>query len=356
VVAQLYRLGSDGLWHSPGRTDINPSFIVGVTKPDATNTGIAALGLSRDDLTDTDTSTFVPVAGTTYTGLNFTGPSIIAAVTGVTFEHCYFGCGTNTTGLAQVNLFNAGTWDWTFNNCIFRPDETAPVELDNVGGHDFTVYRCDLSGGTDGVGIFNTHNSGGPVNVQILGCYMHGFAFNNDDPDHESDSSHPGWSHNDLLTQIQGGSNIMIKGNNVQVYLDPDRSVGYLTTPNANAALTYLNYGAGVTISPNVSAVSEVTITQNWFNGGTAVFQMNSAQYSGGTSSIGDLSYNRFGLDQHSFGALGKYQIRMNSGLNFTGLTTNYFDPDDPTAISAGVAGNAFSEGLTTGIRINGVD
>lgn len=335
-------------------------FVLGATKPSAANTGIASLGLKRSDLTAVSASAFVPVTGATYRGLNFVGGRITppAGVTNVTFIGCYFGGGSDNSS-AQVMLTGATKWGWTFLQCTFKPDPQSNgqgyVECDNIDGHDYAVIRCDLSGGTDGLGVFNTYAKTDPLNVSMLGSYWHDFCFANNDPSHLSDATNPGWSHNDGM-QIQGGSGVLVQGNNFQVYLDPITSIGYLTSPNQYAAISYRNWGCGVTVSPNVSPVYGITVTQNWFNGGGANFQMNSSQYSGGPSDIGEISLNRFGVDQYAYGGTSRYQIRFNQGLTFERLTTNVFDPNDPGCVAAGIAGNTFAEGKTTGIRINGID
>ena len=92
-------------------------------------------------------------------------------------------------------------------------------------------------------------DAGGAV---IEGNYVHAFSFHSNDKDHAGDRTHPYWTHNDGV-QVKGGPNTTIRGNSVQMYAS--KRTGTLDAPTA------YNYGAGVTASPDKSAITALLVT-----------------------------------------------------------------------------------------------
>ena len=87
---------------------------------------------------------------------------------------------------------------------------------DGVFGHDFSAKRCHVRYTTDGFGVFNTASPTGPLNTQILGCIVENLVR------FSPDLSHTDGTHNDCV-QVQGGSGLIVRGNLLSSYLDPDR-------------------------------------------------------------------------------------------------------------------------------------
>lgn len=189
---------------------------------DATNTGIAGLGLTEADLADGDSlDTTVTASGVTYEGYRFSGAQIGANgsyPTGMTFRGCLFETIGNPEG-ANVTDFGEDT---VFEYCTFRPNigSSTPQYVSYSQGHQYGINKvgqyqnggegmrasyCDFWGHGEAFQIatsFQAH----PVVIEF--CYMH----------HCAD---PVWNslyHHDGILSNNGGSNIQymtINGNRI---------------------------------------------------------------------------------------------------------------------------------------------
>jgi hypothetical protein len=293
-------------------------FVLGVTKPDASNAGVPSgttLTVLNGDLT--------MVAGRTYQKLDIHG-FVIGAANATLINSRVRGRGT---GYIKPGLVNgtASTTGMHLLNCTLMPDFPR-FYLNGFYGANCLLERCDISAICDGAYVRGD-------NVQVRGCYMHDFAFfdGSTGTDHANDSAHPGWNHNDGVETL-GGSGLEVIGNNIQCY--NSRVVGTPQTlltggyPNAN----HVN---AVTITPKYGRIPGFKVTDNWFEGGDILLQMPAKGTGYDTGNNGDIARNRCGADQKPLSSGWYVQMGSARGIGtFTGLGTNIFDdlPSVPTA------------------------
>lgn len=321
-------------------------FVLGVTKPDATNTGVPPGTV----LTDVAAATTYSIPGQTITGMRFLNYVYVRAAN-VTFRNCMF-VGPASSAFVTYGLMDCrdvSAQNVLIDRCTFAGVEKGMYWCNGVSGRNgasVTVNRCDISAATDAMNF-----SGAALTA--TGNYVHGLYFSNNSTDHASDAYHPYWTHNDGI-QIQGGSGpFVVRGNNFSTYaqLGTDDGVHGLPSTDLATGSWDRRYGCGITPSPDSGQVTNLTVQQNWFDGGTANFQLSTPSEVG--ANLGDISDNRFGMDQYDYGSGSRYQIRYKAGINITGLTTNYFDPASPEVQAAGKGGLFFSVGTFTGIRLD---
>lgn len=292
-----------------GSTD----FVLGVTRPDASNTGVAPgtrLTVVDGDLTMS--------TGQTYHDLDIHG-FVHGAPAASLINSRVRGRGTGYLAPGLVNG-GAGTSGMRISRCTLKPD-VPRFFLNGFDGSHCVIDRCDISEVCDG--IHSTSDD-----TVVLGSYLHDFSFfdGSTGSDHADDPFHPGWAHVDGL-QALGGRSLRFVGNTVRMYIS--RAVG---TPQTALAGGYPdgNYGNGVTISPRLGRVSGFDISRNWFSGGDVVLQVVAANAGFDNSNDGTIAGNRCGTDQKPLASGRTVQMRAAAGLGtFTGLSTNVFD-DSP--------------------------
>jgi hypothetical protein len=146
----------------------------------------------------------------------------------------------------------------------------------------------------------------------------------------------------------------VIRGNYFESYeiLGTDDGIHGLPRTDPATGSWDRRYGCGITCSPDNGAITGLTLTENWFEGGTANFQSSSSVEVG--VNMGTIGNNRFGRDQYNNNLSGndRYQIRFKTGIVIAGLTSNYFDPDAPS-VPPGQQGQLFAVGFATGIRLD---
>ena len=256
-------------------TNAREFLVYGAYQPDATNTGI----LPGSTLTDWNGSTTNNVNWTAsgiYSNLTIYGDVKFLNTDDVVFNNCRFVGGTHTPGSASgvidCNAVRTGTGRAKFYDCEIIP-RTPSLNRDCVVGHRFSLYRCKLQKGVDGIGIFkNVPNTASDVEVQ--GCWVSNLTYWY--PDYKDGVSGATWhtdgTHNDCV-QIQGGTNIHIQGN----FFDGTSTLGSGSGTNPDKpwllAGTTLdqrwNNGAGIIIQNNVSSPTDNTVIleDNWLNG-----------------------------------------------------------------------------------------
>jgi hypothetical protein len=217
----------------------------------------------------------------TYDSVRFSG---YVNVTGknITYRNCWFNATAAAGATALVRVLNANAQNITFENCLFKPSTYAPDTTNSLGncimGHDFTLYRCDLSGGIDLVGVYSGISLSNPAqNVSILGCYMHDLVFYSPDSSHSDNQSH-----NDGVQVHGGAQNFLMRGTNQTGMLDPAQ--GQATDPpiddgsgnhlSGNVQYPSLASMSCFMLSPvdTTAGVDNFVVDQNWLGGGTVVF------------------------------------------------------------------------------------
>lgn len=269
-------------------------FIIGTTKPRASNTGLNVEGI--------DPITMEVVEGTMITGsggkiryevihttdgavyenIRFTCAVIVKAKN-VTYKNCWFnpvsiyggggGGMVRTTGQEVSGI--------KFENCLFKPSDKPTSVTEGASncifGHNFTLERCDLSGAIDGVGLYSGDGSRATParNVKILGSYIHDLTYFFEPPGTgHSDNQ----THNDCVQIHYGAADFEMYGTTAEAYID--KTVG-----NANEPPTWGNDGklmGGCSVYPNSSwmavfmatpasttaGVKNFKIDSNWIGGG----------------------------------------------------------------------------------------
>jgi hypothetical protein len=272
--------------------------VYGAYKPDATTTGV----LPGTALTTYTSASQLPgggvTAGATYTNARFqfivTPPS---GTTTITFRNCLFeGPPTNPgsfVGLAK--LFNASHCPCVFIDCTFLPQRPSRF-LNGAHGHDFKLFRCDISLVVDALSVFN-NNPGfqtAALNVEVWGSYIHDlawWAFNTGDTDAGGarENSFDG-SHNDGC-QLQGGSGFTFIGNTMTGTNSPDYFNTFYGDNRANSAFT---------IKPDVGVITTIDIEQSWIDGGAASINIAHDDPARILGNIGIIKHNLFGRNQRN--------------------------------------------------------
>jgi hypothetical protein len=318
-----YRLSVDGLrWQSNGAPDIlttNPGagkrgavaktrlravappsgssrtdLVIGTYKPDASNTGLdTAAGHTYAGLTQV-----FGVNGTqTYSATNTEANRVTindvrfrcrVNITGsaYTFKNCVFE-GDPLHGLSLVQCNAAAVRNIIFQDCSFSPI-TVWSNTSGISGHNFKLLRCEIEHVIDGIALINANGYAPTVdnNVQIYQCYGHDFAMVSPDPGAAGgfgDNS----GHVDFF-QIRGGSNVHLRGNNIQMYVTTNRGIGdHFNAPlelSNNYHVTGNKYpndpvpNAGVSIvmySPLLGDTTNLIVEDNWIDGGSYMLNFN---------------------------------------------------------------------------------
>lgn len=269
------------------------TFKLGTTRPDATNTGIP----DGTKLTVYTGSATLTTPNMTYQNMVFN--SYIAlkpTASGVTFSNCLFqGPSTPAPGQSALLSSYAGVTNVTVDRCTFKP--RAPNYWVNgiYGWGGMTINRCDISNVVDGIDPF-----GGTY--YVYGNYVHDFATYSPSP--SNSDSH---THNDGM-QFQGGSGSKVIGNNFQGFADPRISHDSMGWNGPQGQIT-----ACFTIVPVVSTISNLTITDNWLDGG--MYTLNVVNYPSGAdrpiTNLGVVERNRFGRQQGVQGPGGDLTYTM---------------------------------------------
>jgi hypothetical protein len=317
---QLVRLG-----HSAG-----DSFVLGTTKPDASNTGLNVEGLTTADLTvvngDLTINDAYLSAGGQLDRLWVKGFVVFTASSAVTVSNSLIQGRTFTAGsppyeaiIHARNTSKPASVRINFTNCkitCIQPD----VALSCASGERTgTFLRCDVSLGSDLLDYWNN-----PPDVQ--GCYLHDYSFWANDPRRTNDSQHPGWSHNDAV-QNSASDGGFVYGNNIDMHAAV--GVGDYNVLIGTPGFENATYGTGVILTPTAGNVTNMVIENNWFHGSQGG-PVNLGYQTGGSYNTGNsmtVFGNRFGLDMHAGGPYsGEYNYVVVTWYN--GMTSQ-----DPAAV-----------------------
>jgi hypothetical protein len=338
-------------------------FILGQTKPDAFNTGVAS-SLMTGTLTGQSGGVYTVASGSkiyrkrieAHVSMSGNASLVECEVVGPAFtSNSYY---PGFSGMIECS----GT-----GNVIERTriSPQFPMYYQNgIHGTGFTARRCDISRCGDGI---NTK----PSNAMVIeGCWLHdlaawdgnngqsgdGFLTGGNGTDHSGDSRFPGWEHNDCI-QVYGGT-VTIRGCNIQAFIAPD--VGTPTTltttgnpfgTNAGRKFPLGNWNHGVFFGPENAAIT-ATMTQNWIDGGEVLVQT-SPQGSGfDTGNSFTFNYNRMGLGvKPGFTGNPTNPYTIVDSDNSMGTHTwrgNVFDPDAST-VPAGHKGELIDAYFSSG-------
>lgn len=187
------------------------SLTYGGYEPDSSTTGIIP-GTVLSDYNPTTAETVIIPNGATITSKRIYG--IITFAGDAFLNNCrlYGGTRTITSGnTAVVNCNNTRTGIGVLQDCEIAP-RVQTNGLDGILGKQFEAYRCHISGGVDGVGIYTTSTSSPSAKAKVVGSLIEDLTYVYPDT---ITPSHTDGTHNDCI-QIQGGKDILIKGNSLR--------------------------------------------------------------------------------------------------------------------------------------------
>jgi hypothetical protein len=294
AAAGLVQWNTGALRPGPPPPPPTDSFVLGVTMPDATNTGPHSPQL----LTRLDGAVTLS-SGQTLENRDVYGRVTVTGAD-VTIRNCIIrGASGTVNGGNCINATGSGVLRLLVDRVSILPQATRSYQ-DAITGHDFTLRRVRMRDVVDYVGVFNTsaaRTTIGPTtntyqtNVRIEGCYGERMAYFSPDSNQPGDNQ----SHNDSV-QIQGGVGMTVVGCRlVSIYgpagtHQPNVSG---TTPSGwpNPALSVFMF------NNNVGNTGQHTITDNWFEGGYLPVNVGGAA----GQNLGSILRNRFKGD-HGLG------------------------------------------------------
>lgn len=336
-----------------------PPFVLGVTKPDATNTGVPA-GMALTPWGDGTGDYYITTAGTVLEGRDIYG-SVIVQAPYVKIKNCRIR-GKNSTspsGYSTAPALVTGNAN----------SDGLEIERSTLVADAPTYWRCGVKAAkTHTLRRCNVHHVIDGVNARDASCrliaegnWIHDLFFIYNSPDQTGSTYKPGWTHNDCI-QLSGGDwaptlgptgGHRIVGNALDGKIAGDAG-DYQVLIDDPDRYADLQWGSPITVSPDNGKVTGVFIDSNWMTGGASAFQAGfTAVAPGPNADFGTVSNNRVDINQHDWNAgptLDNYQIRYTTGYTLVGELTNYFDPDSPT-MPAEKRGQLLTVGFSGGIR-----
>lgn len=308
---------------------IQVPFIMDMTRPDASSTGLAVEGLSVGGLTVHSGDWNITTNGTVIDGYLVTGLMYITG-NNVTVRNCKFVSRTVTSSPRYAVIQSQGTGTVIENCDISCYDDTQNPAVDNttyiidagvkVTAGTTTVSRCNIHDVTDTVYL-----SGGTV--EVAGCYLHSPCLRTDDAN-QSGSSPPYYGHTDAV-QVMGGSSHNLHGNNIDMR--------YSTVTGAYDGTQAIQNCHGMLLQASSTAVTGLLINYNWFAYGDICMLFSSPSVSGSDAT---LAGNRVTPNQEiEFSAYKQIQNNPRAAWTLTGVgTTVYSDDSDTPEAWRGVA------------------
>lgn len=328
-------IAHDGYWWSGATRGAScDGFVLGTTKPDATNTGYAP-GTTFTQVTSDITYT---TDGQVIEDTEFIGGKVYVKASGVTFRNCWFRGqqDSNETTDPFVRCHWDASVNTTFERCTFGSADQVGWPDCGILGHNFTATRCDISRSQDGIRNVNSDTAADCGDITVHGCYIHDLLYVSP-YSAQSDNQ----SHNDVV-QLVGGDNIEIKGCTLRAYVDPDLGAASTTgvpllsdTDSSGLAVTG-DHDAWMTafiVTPN-QAMGAATVDQCWLEGGqfTVNIAIKNATYWSASSSI-TLTDNRFGKDTR----IGQNDLNVSNDIqSYVTSTGNTFPDSSSVPMSNG--------------------
>jgi hypothetical protein len=180
----------------------------------------------------------------------------------------------NATGAAVRNLVVEGV--------TLVPDVPSPW-WDGIKGHDYTARCVNVYQTTDGFGVFNTSDEGGPSRVVIEQSFVHELGYYRPSPTNKD-----GQTHNDCI-QLQGGSGTIVRYNLLHAY--HSSKVGTLNPDRRLQAMSAIMF------NDNVGKTTGVQIYDNTVNGGQIAFNAGGLGHTP-ADRLGRIWRNRFDRSQ----------------------------------------------------------
>lgn len=321
-----YILTNGTAWRQKGRLDIQTqgrdSLVYGSYKPAEPTTGLlpgwvdsqTSPSVGEQQLTALSGTQTITTDNTVLQNKDIFGFVNVRAAN-VQLINCKIrGDNSASTSVGVVNAAHQNCVGLLIKDCLIVPDYPS-YWLTGIFGHDYTAERCNIYNVVDGFGAFNA-NSGhttDPIFVRIYGSYVHDLSYYSPDPTHGDNRTH-----NDGI-QIQGNSDIIIRGNRFDANASSSVGDGYNDSVPAPLPASYRPSvtGQAIGITPNVSAVANVTIDQNWIDYGAQSITIAVNTYNVGTGI--SITANRFGRNQPNLtkdSVTARRAIAVQTGVN----------------------------------------
>jgi hypothetical protein len=293
-----------------GRTDL----VGGTYEPDNTSATTGVLpGVSRSNNAGDITLT----GGQTIQNLNITG-RVICNVANASIKNCLIlGDATVVTDHGVVQTSGSSASNLLIEDTSIVPGTPSKWE-NGIYGHDFTARRCLIRNVVDGIRISNAASPTGATNVVVEQCWIGDHSWFTPAP-FQSDGSHC-----DCI-QMEGGSGTVIRYNSLNSFVDPTVSNSPYSRRSEPSPGPYRALSC-IMITPNVGAITAISMTKNWCRGGE--IQVNGGSDANAGKALGTWTSNRFGRSSYFAG----HTIDFQSGATFT-ATGNVYD-DDGTAVT----------------------
>lgn len=295
--AELWTLEGDGNWRTEYGTPYNTrdNLVYGTYRPDATTTGILS---ERADLTVVVGDYQTTSSNELHEGKWFKG-KITVKHPGCVFRNCLITgdtAGPASPSYSAITNYDRLTTKTIIEDCTIEASVLSVYSGNGIHGKDYELYRCDISGWVDGIGMYDR-------NVIAKGNWVHDLRFWAWDP------SHSDGSHNDGI-QVHGGDSFTIVGNSLEggykinscimvtqdiaptsnLTIDKNWLISeYSPTASATACgLNVSNTGSG----GGGAAMTGVTITNNFFSPYTSFSANWSALVDASTRTAATISHN----------------------------------------------------------------
>jgi len=299
------------------------SFVLGTTKPSASNTGVGVLRPAPTSSSTTTMAALTTSTTQTITAKRITGNLVVnggtvtvkdsiidgfVKVNGGTanLENCEIRMSVKpTTDTWGLYTGTGGTAKLEF--CTIHSTNPSIYVAGGVGAKNITVRRCNIYDVMDGIDVYNVTSASGALNTIVEGNYIHDLLYLTGEtrqPD--------GVTHCDGI-QFQGGSGGSIVGN----YISASASTKYSTAPKFKDG-SHPQALSCLMLTPNVGPISDLVVSKNWFDGGE--IDINGGALDRKTGNTGTIAGNRFGRNQYYPGhtidldatAQGKFAVTGN--------------------------------------------
>jgi len=292
------------------------AMVWGVDQPTASNTGILSTALYNPTRTSHSGTFTVPSGAQSYDSHDFHGQVIVNTSGLKYFRNCgFYGNAAPTSSQGLLTCTSGSAANIVVEDSLFQA-ETPDQSLDAILGHHFVARRCRVRHCVDGFGVFNTSSPTGALGVTIEMCYIADHAF------FYPAAGHTDGSHCDGV-QIQGGAGMVLRGNYFTGIIDT--SVG--DSPWSRVGEAGHRGTSCLMITPNVGAITGMTISKNWFYGGE--IGSNAAKATNAGNNLGSWTSNRFGRNQYNTG----HTIDIKTGAFYTASGNVYDDTGTPVTI-----------------------
>ena len=311
VVTDATASGGSAVKFGTITTGDRSTLVLGTYKPSTATTGVLpGVALTTITAATTYTQSGTAASPIVIQNMKFMNKVSINGCKYMTFQNCaFYGPPAGAAYAGAINSTNFNNANLVFQDCLIT--QQAPTTEGAVGvqgGHNSTFLRCEFKDCGDGIALVHSQGTwanahDGPMNLTVLGCYMHDLAYFSPEPSRSPDDNA---SHCDLI-QIRGGSNIIIRYNTLVSHLDPN--IGAANQPSVNSTDSSgnpihvsgnkyypdMNGTSVMMVSPYLAPFHDIYVENNWIDGGSYSFNLADVGMAGNTDSNINFRNNKWG-------------------------------------------------------------